>query len=125
MSSLLASIGKFVGQFLLEKNDRLTHTHPILRAAEAQHIHACLPRDLLGQYIQTGDGIGKPRPVHMQPQSMPPAGIVNGRQFIDRVHRGKLRGLRHAHHAGFWIMDVSASLNCLRDRRRRKLAAFT
>src|SRR5262249_10386379 len=84
------------------------NANPVFRAAEAQHLHARLPRDFLRRDPERRHGVGKPRAVHVHAQAELPRDAPKRLEFVRRVNRGDFRGLCQREGARFRVMNVGA-----------------
>ena len=66
LPSLFGSVGEFFSQGQVEEDHRFADMDAILGATEGEDIDTRLPGDLSGCHPQSGHGIGKACPIHVE-----------------------------------------------------------
>src|SRR3974390_639133 len=70
LAGLLTSIVEVSCQYLVEEQHSLADRHSVLGAAKAKHVNAALPAQLRRSASEACAGVGKPRSIHVQRESM-------------------------------------------------------
>ena len=94
MTRLLAAVPKFGGQGFIKEHNGLPERQGQLCCPEREHVHPCLPGDLLGCYAQGSDGIGEAGAVHVEVQVVFIGQLADRVNLIHRIDGAHFRRLR-------------------------------
>ena len=108
MSATLSPIARRFCQFWVEEDQRFSAHPPVFDKAEAQGIDAAAPGQVGRGFPRRHDGIGKPRPIHVQAQTQFLCQRTYGADIPCSIRQAIFRRICDRHCMWLGLMDIFA-----------------